>query len=381
MQSEDVNLPSTILRYAASVHTVFIHCGLHKTGTTSIQCACAVHRNILRAHRILYPRPDKWCGHHNLAWALTRDSRFDAAGITWRKIIREITGFDGDALLSSEDFESILHRPDILAAITKAILGAGREVCFVIYVRKREQYVESLYLELLKHGYSSSFGAYQREIQKTGFLKHEAWVYQFDMDRVWSTLRGVPGLRFVRRDYQASHGDCSVADFLSVLGLSKHAMRQFAGARFNQRHPSALSFSQFMVNRLQRPLYPEESSAIATLFPPTLATWSVGTPERPETKAGSGPIYYLNRVFSSRTVETFRQMAGPASARAAESKLRQLAKWWQGGGEPAEFNNYQLRAVLSRPPSFRFIKAAVKTDHATQINEVSEVHTGLRTIH
>jgi len=338
------------------MHTVFIHCGLHKTGTTAIQQVFTLHQNILRTNRVLYPRPDELGGHHNLAWRLTRDSRFDEAGPTWRSVIDEISAFDGDAVLSSEDFESILHRPDQLSRMTQAIRGAGRQVCLVIYIRKTAQYIESLYLELLKHGYGTSFGAYQREILKTGFLKYGAWVFQFDVDRVWATLNSVPGLRFIRRDYESLHGESVTADFLSVLGLSKHLLGQSVRNRVNQRHPTAASLSQFMRNRVRQDSFPEESAAIAKLLPQKSVRWSIGNPERPEfAKADLEATYYLNRVFSSHTVQTIRDLASPAGARNAESKLHQLSRWWQGGAA-AEFLGYQYQAVLSRPPSFWLIK-------------------------
>jgi hypothetical protein len=366
------------------VHTVFIHCGLHKTGSTAIQRAFAAHRNILRANRILYPRPDDLGGHHNLAWALTRDSRFNPAGITWREVINEISAFDGDALLSSEDFESILHRPDLLSAITKVIRGAGREVCLVIYVRQREAYIESLFLELLKHGYASSFGAYQRSIHAAGFLKYRDWVYHFNLDRVWVTLRGVPGLRFVRRDYRSSYGESVVADLLSVLGLSRHALGDSAGSRFNQRHPSAISLGQFIHNRAGRRLFTEESEAIAKLFPRQFVEWSTGNPERPDyghARPG-GAVHYLIRVFSSRTVEAIRTIAYPRGALNAESILKQLAAWWQGGGVPAEIMGYQYRAVLRKAPSFQFtskIAGARKVD--AEVDEALQALPGSGLIH
>lgn len=366
------------------MHTVFIHCGLHKTGTTAAQRTFAAHRNILRANRVLYPRPDDLGGHHNLAWALTRDSRFNPAGITWREVINEISAFDGDALLSSEDFESILHRPDMLSAITKVIQDAGRDVCLIIYVRQRDAYIESLFLELLKHGYASSFGAYQREINQTGFLKYKDWVYQFNLDRVFSTLRGVPGLRFVKRDYQSSYGESVVTDLLSVLGLSKHALGQSAGSRVNQRHPSAISLCQFMRNRVGRGLFPEEFETIAKLLPRKLVEWSTGNPERPryQDDRPCRAVHYLSRVFSSRTVETIRTIVNPAGARNADSKLRQLAEWWQGGGVAAEFVAYQHQVILSRPPSFELIN---KTAHVkgieTEIDKALKAWPGLRRIH
>lgn len=334
---------------------VFIHCGLHKTGTTAIQQIFSAHREILLAHNVLYPRSDQFGGHHNLAWALTRDRRLSQSGVTWRQALDEISCFDGDAVLSSEDFESSLHRPDHLSAIAQAIRGTGRQPCVVVYTRGADAYIESLYLELLKHQYAVSFGAYQREIRQTGFLKYQEWVFQFDIDRVWSALREVPGLQFVQRDYQGSYGQGVAADFLSVLGLPPRAFGQAVLSRFNQRRAAAASIATFLFNRTRRPLSAAECAIIAQLCPRKQVQWSIGNPERPEfPKTAHGPVYYLNRVFSSRTVETIRDLAGPAGAWNLQNRLQQLASWWQGGAL-ATFVAYQYQAVLNRPPSFQFV--------------------------
>jgi hypothetical protein len=346
------------------MQSVYIHCGLHKTGTTAIQRVFADHQHVLRANGLLYPRPDRFGGHHNLAWALTQDRRFRPAGLTWPKVINEIAAFDGDALLSSEDFESILHRPDRLSQLMENFRGIGRDVCLVIYIRKRAQYIESLYLELLKHGYAASFGAYQREIQQTGRLNFREWTYQFDLDRVWSVLSSVPGLRFVRRDYPESRGASAAADFLAVLGLSSHLLGQSVLSRVNQRHATAISLSQFMFNRVGRPLSAEESAVIAMLCPRKFVQWSAGSPERPDHEAGAASSHYLNRVFSSRTVETIRQLASAAGAPNLDKKRRQLAAWWQGGAPVAAdtFWAFQYTATLANLPTFRILRGNARGD-------------------
>lgn len=203
---------------------VFMHCGLHKTATTAIQFICAKHRRVLLANGILYPPYGPLAGHHNLAWELTADPRFNPNLITWRSTVGAIASFPGNTVLSSEDFESLLHRPEILVPIVEALQEAGREVCIIIYVRERARYIESLYLELLKHGYPAAFNEYHDEIIRTDFLAFRSWVYQFDLERVLTRLRTIPGLKIVMRRYYETPAQSAVPNFLSVIGLPPNTL-------------------------------------------------------------------------------------------------------------------------------------------------------------
>ena len=51
---------------------IWLHIGVHKTGTTSIQTALARHRDLLRTHGVYVPKAgtvDRCSGHHAIAWA------------------------------------------------------------------------------------------------------------------------------------------------------------------------------------------------------------------------------------------------------------------------------------------------------------------------
>jgi hypothetical protein len=59
---------------------LYVHCGLHKTATTALQTWLSTHADEFFAAGFLYPRagrPVEIGGHHNIAWQLTHDRRFD----------------------------------------------------------------------------------------------------------------------------------------------------------------------------------------------------------------------------------------------------------------------------------------------------------------
>jgi len=324
-----------------------IFCGQHKTGTTSTQKVCATNRSVLLANGVFYPPSGAHDGHHNLAWELTGDPRFDPAGITWKSTLRQIAGFPGNSVISSEDFESILHRPEVFSPIVEALQAAGREVRVVIYVRDRARYIESLYLELLKHRFPRTFDEYHDEINRTGFLVFRSWVYQFDLLRVETTLRTIPGLKIAMRHYNESPKVNIVADFFSTIGLSPDTLADAAQTRLNKRPSVAGSLYMFLSNRLVRNLTIAECDVITKLTLQKSFAWSIG---QPRGHAASG--HYLGRVFSNRTVDAICSLA---NARMNNSGLERLSAWWEGRTPAATFVAFQLPAKLSRQPSFQLI--------------------------
>lgn len=320
---------------------VFVHCGLHKTGTTAIQFACARHRSILLANGVFYPPSGSYAGHHNLAWEMTGDKRFDPRDITWKSTMEHVARFPGDVVLSSEDFESLLHRPEILSPMVKAVQANGKQVRFIIYVRPAARYVESLYLELLKHRYAAPFGEYAGEIKRTGALRYESWVYQFDLTRVCAALRGIPGLQVDLRRYRESFAESVVADFLPAIGLSPTTLGTAALIRVNQRHPVATSLYLFLSNRLGRALTKAECGIIEKLTPRKSISWSIGNP-----CGTNAPVHYLGRVFSLRTVDAICSLANAGPAR--HTDLEMLNAWWQG---------HAAAVTFAQPPAFQLIAA------------------------
>src|SRR4051812_1580029 len=90
----------------------FIHIGLHKTGSTSIQKMLASREDWLGSLGLYVPKTGRTGsqGHHLLAWELSRrhgfsgSAQFDAL----KRELRE-AGFPARVVLSSEDFSSRIH--------------------------------------------------------------------------------------------------------------------------------------------------------------------------------------------------------------------------------------------------------------------------------
>ena len=296
--------------------TVYVHCGLHKTGTSAIQAAFHQNRPRLREHGLLYPATgDEHPGHHNLAWEIAGDRRFNPAALTIADAVAQAADFDGDALLSSEDFESFLDRPQALAPLVQPLRAAGRQVTLVVYFRGRRSYAHSLYAQLLRHGYAATFDEFSAEIRANGTLRYQEWVFQFAYRRVRAALAAYHDVRLVQRRYEAAARSGSVlVDLLPLLGLPAGFVAEPAREFRNEREATAVTLARFVANRGDRAATEPEHETIDRLL-------------RESETLGMPP---LARLYSAATATAIAALAAAPSAQAERALLTRwgLAARW-----------------------------------------------------
>ena len=130
--------------------TLFLHIGLHKTGSTFLQHFCAINRDRLREQGVMYPRAAiQWHGHHPLVWSMgvNHPHHNPEAGDTAFYIRQLIEEFDNHVcqtlLLSSEDFEFMNSRNmDVLRKLFERF-----EIRVLAYLRRQDSYLESEYAQ------------------------------------------------------------------------------------------------------------------------------------------------------------------------------------------------------------------------------------------
>lgn len=236
---------------------LFIHCGLHKTGSTSVQRALPGLAGKLEDQGLYLPRAfSKNRGaHHGLAYALKGPSVFRGQGEKFQYMISEMRGFQGnDFCISSEDFESYLGRPRALKRLLSICPEISVRPVFVIYLRNQIDYFESLYLQLLRHGYSRSVTQTLDEIVATGSLTWRKWVFHFDYAAMTASLRGTaPDI--VLRSYHELEGGSSISDFLTVLERPGLVAPEKSELRANRARVER-NVRRFIVNRLGEDLAP-----------------------------------------------------------------------------------------------------------------------------
>lgn len=136
--------------------TAFVHIGTHKTGTTSIQELLAKNARRLRHHGLLIPtagRSEPNSGHHNIAWELACDARFDPRLGTLETVLAELAATPArtpDACISSEDFELLHGNAAALRRLRDGLEQIGFTPRIIMYVRPQADYIESAYAEAVK---------------------------------------------------------------------------------------------------------------------------------------------------------------------------------------------------------------------------------------
>jgi len=207
-------------------------------------------------------RLDATGGHHNIAWELNEDHRFDATRGTFADALEEIARRGAPRVcLSSEDFEYLHVRPQALRAIADGLREIGYLPVVVVYLRPQAGYAESLYAELVKHGLAQTFDAFLSTIIAEGeFRFNGRWCFTLDYERLLDDFAEIFGVRqVITRRYVAGVGDV-VGDFMQLIGAGAPQLQDhvFGSRRLN----ASLSFSEVLrlLDRNTRP-----SSASQTL--------------------------------------------------------------------------------------------------------------------
>ncbi len=195
--------------------TLFLHAGLHKTGTTSLQKAFHDNRAYLADKGFCYPHTglldntNTW-GQHDLAYTLR-----DADGETLWRTLREEADAAGlpNVIVSSEEL-SLLPHPGLPGMKPYQLISdifSGYDIRLLCYLRPQTEMVASLYNHHVK-----SVGE-DREI--LDFLAHIAPRLDY-MRYLQFAEAGLGRGTIIIRRYQKQHmnGDI-ISDVASQIGL------------------------------------------------------------------------------------------------------------------------------------------------------------------
>lgn len=323
---------------ASGRRQVFLHVGTHKTGTTAVQILLDRHAADLEARGYAYPplahTPPAPNGHHNFAWEITRDRRFDPACGTIEQLLSWLEHSPHHAILSSEDFEGAIYHQRGFAGFIQRLRDTGRDVTFVVYLRRQADYAESLYQTMVRLEMPHTFEEYAREILETGRFAWREWIFAFDYADLLERLRACSGAGLVVRSYETPVQPPLVTDFFAAVGLDAAEIGAEAGFAANVRPPLFDCLAAFWQNRRGTPLdaadaemvrylsdyfnrrglgmSPELRGAFAARFEASnrsvcetygLPVWEA----EPGGNAAAGPT--LDELFSERLLETFSRLS------------------------------------------------------------------------
>lgn len=196
----------------------FIHIGLAKTGTTSIQSVLASNRDELERLGFYFPRSgtiNGQSGHHCLAWSLagspkTRDFCRGFSEDAFRVEVAQ-KGEGRTVILSSEEFSALSFS---YLGIRKLLRQFNeRDIYVVAYVREQAEFFNSLYQEIISDFIDPGPAAeFARARMREERYDYERWF------AIWADLLG-PALIVRPFDRRFLRGGDAVTDFLNVVDL------------------------------------------------------------------------------------------------------------------------------------------------------------------
>jgi hypothetical protein len=226
----------------------FLHIGLAKTGTKSIQFALARRRSRLLQGGWIFPTQGTTTnrsGHHALAWRLQGDShlhpalrRFDLDA--FKQLVANSA--EQNLIVSSEELAALSREADIRALLD---IFQTHDVFVIAYIREQAEFMNSFYAQILEEL------DYTQTIDQ--FVAKE--IDSFNYGRWLSNWKEILGHRFIVRPFDPMEfpsGDV-VHDFAQVLGI-EDLLKPLSGIRENTHNNPLqtavlLGFSRLLADR------------------------------------------------------------------------------------------------------------------------------------
>jgi hypothetical protein len=202
---------------------VFLHAGVHRTGSTALQFVLSENRSALAEQGVIYPGDG--VHHQALAWELHR-GKADVRNIT-RLFEGVSVGDDATVLLSAEDFS--IHRN--LGWLVKLAKRCPVEAVF--YLRRQDHWLMSWYNQHIKW----PFDKQKSKMDPETFLGHYQdffWIdYDWLLDR-WANVLGNDKIHV--RIVEPGQVEHVQEDFANLVGFDLHALPA-SRARHNDSLP------------------------------------------------------------------------------------------------------------------------------------------------
>jgi len=216
---------------------LLLHVGTHKTGTSSIQAFMEGNRDRLLARGIHYPRSCSVYGgnHSPLCGVMAPDPRDDRwVGMPgWDAFVAECREAAAPTVVVSGEIfcNRMLDRKQAVR-IRDLFLALFDSITIVVYLRRQDEFVRSLYLEAVKHGSSnqSDLGQDFEATARRLAARHGDYLH---LIRILDEVFGRERLRIRVFEKGQLHPGGLLADFLETCGIAAAGLDMAAPADVN----------------------------------------------------------------------------------------------------------------------------------------------------
>ncbi len=196
--------------------TLYIHVGLHKTGTTAIQNFLAINREILKTNGVLYPGKSE--NHYDISEELRSDckaflNKKTETNKIFNEIFQEQDNYD-NFIISSEGFLEFIDFTIPALNETIKYFNLNMSVKIIIYLRSQLSWIESIYQQRIKQTKT------RNKLTIDQFIKFEN-ILLFDHYKLLKYLSNTFGKENLNiRMYLFEKADNKIFDdFLSILNI------------------------------------------------------------------------------------------------------------------------------------------------------------------
>lgn len=216
---------------SSTVATLYLHAGLHKTGTTSIQAFLAANTVALESAGVLFPRTGRlvrrwgseYTGHHNVAWQLLGWPQYDPGDGTFDELLDEIRKTSPPSVVvSAEDLQFMQSRPNALAEMVARVRAGGYEIKPIVYLRAQNEYAQALYVEYARTGFltSTDYETFVGEILDSGaYRRNDGEIVRFEYLPLLDAFAGAAGRdNVIVKPYRRGRSpDAALRDFAGIV--------------------------------------------------------------------------------------------------------------------------------------------------------------------
>jgi hypothetical protein len=194
------------------MYKVFLHIGLHRTGTTAIQYFLADNAQRLEDAAITVANagtPPGLRGNHELAWACLPRSQSESC---WRDLDAELARRHGKRMIvSSEEFSRLDNKG--IRFVAEFFRERGVELHVIVYLRNQVDLAESYYRIVVSH--------YEERRSLRQFMGDCASEYRLDYLDLLNNWADAVGRDFlhVRLWEKSSLPDGIIPDFCALTGI------------------------------------------------------------------------------------------------------------------------------------------------------------------
>jgi hypothetical protein len=210
---------------------IFLHIGLEKTGTTTLQFTMALNQRLLRNYGYFFPTTLEGSTSNHIGLALCAASPEAAsdlgqyAGLTNRaaysaflerypkQMARElIRSGCHTAILSNEHCSSRLTTIAEIAKLYRIVASVAPQIRVVIYLRRQDELVASHYSNFVRSGATREFE----------FPQNIGWLDYLNLLEMWADVFGRENLSIRIFEREQMKGGDLLADFCSTIGFSRY---------------------------------------------------------------------------------------------------------------------------------------------------------------